>query len=80
MAVMDIVGILLTTARVTTDNTIVLAERHRQPLVLNSALPARRSLSVGRRIPKPVMSSSLFYSLVLCGFLWPYLNNRSIWH
>ncbi len=46
MAVMDIVGILLTTARVTTDNTIVLAERHRQPLVLNSAFPVRRSLGV----------------------------------
>ncbi|MGB7573505.1 MAG: hypothetical protein WBN53_06555 [Thermodesulfobacteriota bacterium] len=38
MAVMDIVGILLTTARVTTDNTIVLAERHRQPLVSRSGM------------------------------------------
>jgi len=51
MAVMDIVGILLTTARVTTDNTIVLAERHRQPLVLNSAFPARSRFGVGKRNP-----------------------------
>ena len=41
MVVMDIVGILLTTARVTTDNTIVLAERHRQPLLLTIELSRR---------------------------------------
>jgi hypothetical protein len=51
MAVMDIVSILImtiptlsTTAPVITDNNIVLGEGHRQPLVLNSAIPARRSV------------------------------------